>query len=109
MSPVQSGVETGGQGLGLPRVSGPPGEAHQGGMMQIYAICFTHHRWQHPQSQEWRKLPDLLRDWINLRDGERAILEPTRCDLCEVRYAPAKKGSGVDDAFIAQFITGPAH
>ena len=77
--------------------------------MQIYAICFTHNRLQHPQSQEWIKLPDLLIDWLNLRDGERAILEQKRCDHCKGSYVHGKKGSMADDAFIAQYITGPAH
>jgi len=76
--------------------------------MQIYAICFTHNRLQHPPSQAWMKLPGLLIDWINLREGERAILERKRCDHCKGSSAYGKRGNAGDNAFIAQYITGPA-
>ena len=76
--------------------------------MQIYTICFIHNRLQHTRSDEWLKVPDTLVDWINLREGERAILAPKRCDHCAEGSAKRQKVTA-KAPLIAQYITGPAH
>jgi hypothetical protein len=76
--------------------------------MQIYTICFTHNRLQAPQSQEWMQLPDMLIDWIDLRKGERVILEPKRCDHCKEDSDKQQKVTA-KAPLIVQYITGPAH